>query len=212
VWTHSEDINPRTVESKLGGLDGILVAPGFGSRGIDGKLEAIKFARENHIPFFGICLGMQMATVEFARNVMNLPDAHSTEMREYAQNPVISLMAEQKTVVNKGGTMRLGSYPCRLKKDSLAYAAYQTESIHERHRHRFEFNNEYMAAFEKAGLVCTGINPENHLVEIIEIKDHPFFVASQFHPEYKSTVLNPHPLFVAFVKAAQISGISKKVV
>jgi CTP synthase len=202
VWTHSEDINPRTVEEKLGGLDGILVAPGFGSRGIDGKLDAIKFARETGIPFFGICLGMQMATVEFARNVMNLPDANSTEMKEYAQNPVISLMAEQKTVVNKGGTMRLGSYPCKIKKDTKAYAAYQSELVHERHRHRFEFNNDYIAAFEKAGMICTGINPENHLVEIIEIKDHPYFLASQFHPEYKSTVLNPHPLFVSFVKAA----------
>ncbi len=202
IWTHSEDINPRTVEEKLGGLDGILVAPGFGSRGIDGKLDAIRFARESGIPFFGICLGMQMATVEFARNVMNLPDANSTEMKEYAQNPVISLMAEQKTVVNKGGTMRLGSYPCKIKKDSKAFAAYQSELVHERHRHRFEFNNDYIAAFEKAGMICTGINPDNQLVEIIEVKNHPYFVASQFHPEYKSTVLNPHPLFVSFVKAA----------
>lgn len=203
VWTHSEDINPRTVASKLGDVDGILVAPGFGSRGIDGKLDAIRFARENNIPFFGICLGMQMATVEFARNVLQLPDAHSTEMKEYAQNPVISLMAEQKTVVNKGGTMRLGSYPCKVQKGSKAYAAYKSELIHERHRHRFEFNNEYTSVFEKAGFLCTGINPDNHLVEIIELKDHPFFVASQFHPEYKSTVLNPHPLFVAFVDAAR---------
>lgn len=202
VWTHSEDLNPRTVEAKLGDVDGILVAPGFGSRGIDGKLDAIRFARENKIPFFGICLGMQMATVEFARNVLQLPDAHSTEMKEYAQNPVISLMAEQKTVVNKGGTMRLGSYPCKVQKGTKAYAAYKSELIHERHRHRFEFNNEYTSVFEKAGFVCSGINPDNHLVEIIELKDHPFFVASQFHPEYKSTVLNPHPLFVAFVAAA----------
>jgi CTP synthase len=145
---------------------------------------------------------MQMATVEFARNVLQLPDAHSTEMKEYAQNPVISLMAEQKTVVNKGGTMRLGSYPCKVQKGTKAYAAYKSELIHERHRHRFEFNNEYTSVFEKAGFVCSGINPDNHLVEIIELKDHPFFVASQFHPEYKSTVLNPHPLFVAFVAAA----------
>jgi CTP synthase len=202
VWTHSEDLNPRSVEAKLGDVDGILVAPGFGSRGIDGKLDAIRFARENKIPFFGICLGMQMATVEFARNVLQLPDAHSTEMKEYAQNPVISLMAEQKTVVNKGGTMRLGSYPCKVQKGTKAYAAYKSELIHERHRHRFEFNNEYTSVFEKAGFVCSGINPDNHLVEIIELKDHPFFVASQFHPEYKSTVLNPHPLFVAFVAAA----------
>jgi CTP synthase len=210
VWTHSEDLNPKTVDQLLGHVNGILVAPGFGSRGIDGKLDAIRFAREKNIPFFGICLGMQMATVEFARNVMHLPDAHSTEMKEYAQNPVISLMAEQKSVVNKGGTMRLGSYPCKLKKGSKAYDAYRTEMIQERHRHRFEFNNEYMEAFEKAGLVCTGINPDNHLVEIIELKNHPYFVASQFHPEYKSTVLNPHPLFVSFVNAAMQHQGSKK--
>jgi CTP synthase len=215
VWTHSEDLNPRSVAEKLGDVDGILVAPGFGSRGIDGKLDAIRFARENQIPFFGICLGMQMATVEFARNVLQLPDAHSTEMKEYAQNPVISLMAEQKTVVNKGGTMRLGSYPCKVQKGTKAFAAYKSELIHERHRHRFEFNNEYTAMFEKAGFLCSGINPENHLVEIIELKDHPFFVASQFHPEYKSTVLNPHPLFVAFVDAArryQTSGVKHQAV
>jgi CTP synthase len=210
VWTHSEDLNPKTVDQLLGHVNGILVAPGFGSRGIDGKLDAIRFAREKNIPFFGICLGMQMATVEFARNVMHLPDAHSTEMKEYAQNPVISLMAEQKSVVNKGGTMRLGSYPCKLKKGSKAYDAYRTEMIQERHRHRFEFNNEYMEAFEKAGLVCTGINPDNHLVEIIELKNHPYFVASQFHPEYKSTVLNPHPLFVSFVNAAMQHQGSEK--
>jgi CTP synthase len=210
VWTHSEDLNPKTVDQLLGHVNGILVAPGFGSRGIDGKLDAIRFAREKNIPFFGICLGMQMATVEFARNVMQLPDAHSTEMKEYAQNPVISLMAEQKSVVNKGGTMRLGSYPCKLKKGSKAYDAYRTEMIQERHRHRFEFNNEYMEAFETAGLVCTGINPDNHLVEIIELKNHPYFVASQFHPEYKSTVLNPHPLFVAFVHAAMQHQGSEK--
>jgi len=203
-WIHSEDLTPKNAIEKLIGVDGVLVAPGFGSRGMDGKLEAIKYARENKIPFFGICLGMQMATVEFARNVLGFADAHSTEMKEYTTHPVISLMAEQKTVVNKGGTMRLGTYPCRLVKNSRASKAYGgVEMIEERHRHRFEFNNEYMKDFEKAGFKCTGVNPDSNLVEIIELDDHPYFVASQFHPEYKSTVMNPHPLFVAFIKAAK---------
>ena len=202
-WIHSEELTPRNVREKLQGVNGILVAPGFGSRGIDGKLEAIRYAREAGIPFFGICLGMQMATVEFARNVLVYADAHSTEMKEYTKHPVISLMAEQKTIVNKGGTMRLGSYPCKLQRGTLAYKAYGKEMIEERHRHRFEFNNDYKEAFEAAGFVCSGINPESGLVEIVEVKGHPFFLAAQFHPEYKSTVMNPHPLFVAFVKAAQ---------
>lgn len=202
-WIHSEELNTRNVAEKLQGVDGVLVAPGFGSRGMDGKLEAIRYARESKIPFFGICLGMQMATVEFARHVLGMTDAHSSEMKEYTTHPVISLMAEQKSVVNKGGTMRLGSYPCRLVKDSKAYKAYGQELIEERHRHRFEFNNEYKKQFEDAGFKCTGINPESNLVEIIELDNHPYFVASQFHPEYKSTVMNPHPLFVAFVKAAK---------
>lgn len=202
-WIHSEELTTRNVAEKLQGVDGVLVAPGFGSRGMDGKLEAIRYARESKIPFFGICLGMQMATVEFARHVLGLTDAHSSEMKEYTTHPVISLMAEQKSVVNKGGTMRLGSYPCRLVKDSKAYKAYGQELIEERHRHRFEFNNEYKKQFEDAGFKCTGINPESNLVEIIELDNHPYFVASQFHPEYKSTVMNPHPLFVAFVKAAK---------
>jgi CTP synthase len=201
-WVHSEEIFPKNVEEKLGDVDGILVAPGFGSRGIDGKIEAIKFARENNIPFFGICLGMQMATIEFARNVLGLADAHSSEMKEYTKHPVICLMAEQKSVVNKGGTMRLGSYPCKVVKGSKAYKAYGTERIDERHRHRFEFNNDYKEMFEKAGFKATGINPDSGLVEIIEIENHPYFLAAQFHPEYKSTVMNPHPLFVSFVKAA----------
>ncbi len=211
-WIHSEELTPKNAPEKLEGVDGVLVAPGFGSRGIDGKLEAIRHARENKIPFFGICLGMQMATVEFARNVLGLADAHSTEMKEYTQNPVISLMAEQKSVVNKGGTMRLGAYPCKLLKDSKAFKAYGQELIEERHRHRFEFNNEYRQQFEKAGLVFSGINPESNLVEIIEINDHPFFIAAQFHPEYKSTVMNPHPLFVAFVKAAKEFALKKSTV
>jgi CTP synthase len=201
-WVHSEEIFPKNVEEKLGDVDGILVAPGFGSRGIDGKIEAIKFARENNIPFFGICLGMQMATIEFARNVLGLADAHSSEMKEYTKHPVICLMAEQKSVVNKGGTMRLGSYPCKVVKGSKAYKAYGTERVDERHRHRFEFNNDYKEMFEKAGFKATGINPDSGLVEIIEIENHPYFLAAQFHPEYKSTVMNPHPLFVSFVKAA----------
>jgi CTP synthase len=202
-WIHSEELTVRNVMDKLHGIDAVLVAPGFGSRGIDGKLEAIRFARENNIPFFGICLGMQMATVEFARHVLGLTDADSSEMKEYTTNPVISLMAEQKTVINKGGTMRLGSYPCRLNKNSLAYKAYGQDLVEERHRHRFEFNNDYKEVFEKAGFRATGINPESGLVEIIEIDNHPYFLAAQFHPEYKSTVMNPHPLFVSFVKAAK---------
>jgi CTP synthase len=202
-WVHSEEIYPKNVEEKLAGVDGVLVAPGFGSRGIDGKIEAIRYARENNIPFFGICLGMQVATIEFARNVLGLADAHSTEMKEYTQHPVICLMAEQKSVVNKGGTMRLGAYPCRLEKNSKAYKAYGREMIEERHRHRFEFNNDYMQQFAKAGFKATGINPDSSLVEIVEYDHHPYFLAVQFHPEYKSTVMNPHPLFVSFVKATR---------
>ncbi len=205
-WVHSEEIYAKNVAEKLDGVDGILVAPGFGSRGIDGKIEAIRFARENNIPFFGICLGMQIATIEFARNVLGLTDAHSTEMKEYTQHPVICLMAEQKTIVNKGGTMRLGSYPCKVVKGSKAYKAYGKEMIEERHRHRFEFNNDYKEMYEKAGFKATGINPDSNLVEIIELDNHPYFVAAQFHPEYKSTVMNPHPLFVSFVKAALVKA------
>lgn len=205
-WVHSEEIYAKNVAEKLDGVDGILVAPGFGSRGIDGKIEAIRFARENNIPFFGICLGMQIATIEFARNVLGLTDAHSTEMKEYTQHPVICLMAEQKTIVNKGGTMRLGSYPCKVVKGSKAYKAYGKDMIEERHRHRFEFNNDYKEMYEKAGFKATGINPDSNLVEIIELDNHPYFVAAQFHPEYKSTVMNPHPLFVSFVKAALVKA------
>ena len=203
-WIHSENLYPKNIASTLKNLDGVLVAPGFGSRGIDGKIEAIKFVRENNIPFFGICLGMQMATIEFARNVLGWKDAHSTEMKEYTQYPVIALMDEQKNIINKGGTMRLGSYSCSLSKNTKAFKAYGTVEIEERHRHRYEFNNEYKSDFEKAGFKCSGINPDSGLVEIIEIPKHPFFVAAQFHPEYKSTVMNPHPLFKAFVKAALI--------
>jgi CTP synthase len=204
-WIHSEELTPKNAIEKLQGVDGILVAPGFGSRGMDGKLEAIRYARESKIPFFGICLGMQMAVVEFARNVLGFADAHSTEMKEYTAHPVISLMAEQKTIMHKGGTMRLGSYPCKLQAGSKAAQAYNNaDCIEERHRHRFEFNNEYKSQFEQAGMKCTGINPDSGLVEIIELPEHPYFVAAQFHPEYKSTVMNPHPLFVAFVQAAKV--------
>jgi len=202
-WIHSEQLTPDNVDARLRGLHGILVAPGFGSRGIDGKLLAIKHARENSIPFFGICLGMQCAVVEFARNVLGLEDAHSTEIKEYTPHPVIDLMGEQKSITNMGGTMRLGEYPCALKVDSQAERAYGNASeVNERHRHRYEFNNAYLAQFEAAGMMATGTNPDTNLVEIVEIPSHPYFVASQFHPEYASTVLAPHPLFVSFVKAA----------
>ncbi|WP_306639671.1 CTP synthase [Sanyastnella coralliicola] len=202
-WVHSESINERNLEQHLGDVDGVLVAPGFGSRGIDGKLEAIQYVRENKIPFLGICLGMQCAVIEFARNVLGMEEAHSTEIKEYTPHPVISLMAEQKSITTLGGTMRLGSYPCALKKGSHAHEAYKEDLIQERHRHRFEFNNDYQQAFEQAGMTASGINPESELVEVVEIPDHPWFVGAQFHPEYKSTVAEPHPLFQAFVKAAR---------
>ena len=201
-WIHSEQINEANVTEKLGHLDGILVAPGFGSRGIDGKLDTIKYARTNSIPFFGICLGMQCAVVEFARNVLGLSEAHSSEIKEYTPHPVIDLMTEQKTITDMGGTMRLGAYPCDLKEGSKAREIYGVESVEERHRHRYEFNEAYREKFEDAGMIATGINPANGLVEIVEIPEHPYFVASQFHPEYASTVLAPHPLFIAFVNAS----------
>ena len=201
-WIHSEQINEANVTEKLGHLDGILVAPGFGSRGIDGKLDTIKYARTNSIPFFGICLGMQCAVVEFARNVLGLSEAHSSEIKEYTPHPVIDLMTEQKTITDMGGTMRLGAYPCDLKEGSKAREIYGVESVEERHRHRYEFNEAYREKFEDAGMIATGINPANGLVEIVEIPEHPYFVASQFHPEYASTVLAPHPLFIAFVDAS----------
>ena len=207
---HSENITRENVSEKLRGLDGVLVAPGFGSRGIEGKIEAIKYVREHNIPFFGICLGMQCAVIEFARNVLGLEDAHSFEMDENTTNPVISMMEEQKKIKNKGGTMRLGAYNCDLKKGSKAAAIYGKNHISERHRHRYEFNNAYLDQFEKAGMIGSGINPENNLVEIIELKDHPFFIGSQFHPELKSTVDNPHPLFVNFVAAALNYSKKKK--
>ncbi|MCX6296896.1 MAG: CTP synthase [Bacteroidetes bacterium] len=201
-WIHSESITDENVEEKFAGLGGILVAPGFGQRGIEGKITAIKYARENSVPFFGICLGMQCAVIEFARNVLGFKDANSTEMNPGTTNPVINLLESQKKITKKGGTMRLGSYPCNVSENTKAWEIYKHKEISERHRHRYEFNNEYLLDFEKAGMIASGINPEGGLVEIVEIKDHPWFVGVQFHPEYKSTVANPHPLFVHFVKAA----------
>lgn len=201
-WIHSESLTEDNVKDKLKGLKGILVAPGFGNRGIEGKISAIKYARENNIPFFGICLGMQCAVIEFARNVLGLSDAHSREMNPATSNPVIDLLENQKNISHMGGTMRLGAYPCRLAEGSLAYSIYGKGETTERHRHRYEFNNEYLTKFKEAGMRLTGINPETGLVEIIELSTHPFYIGVQFHPEYKSTVEKPHPLFVAFVKAA----------
>ena len=202
VSIHSEYITSSNVKDKLKSLDGVLVAPGFGSRGIEGKIETVKYARENNIPFLGICLGMQMAVIEYARNVLGYEHANSTEMNDSTPYPVITVMEEQKTIVDKGGTMRLGGWDCEIKEGTKAFEIYGQKQINERHRHRFEFNNYYLEAFEKAGLVASGFNPDTKLVEIIELPKHPFFVAAQYHPEYKSTVDNPHPLFVSFVQAA----------
>ncbi len=200
-WLHAEKINTNNVKQKLSKLKGIIVAPGFGDRGIEGKITAIKYIRENRIPFFGICLGMQSAVIEYARNVLGLRNANSTEMDSKTSTPVIDLMNEQKEVTKKGGTMRLGTYDCYLKNNSNAYNAYKNNNIKERHRHRFEFNNKYKNDLEKAGLIATGINKNKNLVEIIEIAQHPWFVGVQFHPEFKSTVDNPHPLFCGFINA-----------
>ena len=202
VSVHSEYIDKSNVAEKIGDFDGILVAPGFGERGIEGKIEAVRYVRENNIPFFGICLGMQMAVIEYARTVLGFEDANSTEMNSQTSHPVIDLMEEQKTITDKGGTMRLGSWKCDLLEGSLAHQIYEKSQIEERHRHRFEFNGQFKDQLEKAGLKASGINPDTGLVEIIEIKNHPFFIGVQYHPEYKSTVANPHPIFVGFVKAA----------
>lgn len=200
-YVNSEKITPENIAAQLKGMCGILVAPGFGHRGIEGKITAVKYARENGIPFFGICLGMQCAVVEFARHTLGYADANSTEM-ENTTHPVIDLMEEQKGVTEKGGTMRLGGYPCTLTKGSKAAKAYGKTQIIERHRHRYEFNNDYLDEFTKAGLKPVGINPDTNLVEVVELENHPWFIGVQYHPEYKSTVQNPHPLFVSFVKAA----------
>ncbi|NGZ43095.1 CTP synthase [Cytophagaceae bacterium 50C-KIRBA] len=201
-WISSETMDDENTQETLTGLDGILVAPGFGERGIQGKINAVKFARENKIPFLGICLGMQCAVIEFARNVIGLEDAHSFEMNPETPYPVIDIMEDQKKISEKGGTMRLGSYPCKIEKGTLAYKIYGKSSIQERHRHRYEFNNTYLDQYHQAGMVTSGVNPDSNLVEIVELPNHPFFVGVQFHPEYKSTVEAPSPLFVHFVKAA----------
>ncbi len=203
VNVHSEFITGENVAEKLGNLDGLLVAPGFGHRGIEGKIIAVKYARERGMPFFGICLGMQMAVIEFARNVLGIEKAHSTEMNPETPDPVIDLMESQKLVTAKGGTMRLGAYPCAIQEGTLANTIYGSSYISERHRHRWEFNNAYLAQYENAGMVASGRNPESNLVEIVELPNHPFFIGVQYHPELKSTVENPHPIFVHFVKAAK---------
>jgi CTP synthase len=199
---HSEHIENGNIDNLLAGVSGIIVAPGFGERGIEGKISAITYARTKRIPFLGICLGMQCATIEFARNVLSLDKAHSTEVLPDTPYPVIDIMEQQKKITLKGGTMRLGAYDCELKKGTKAFEIYGKQNISERHRHRYEFNNKYLELFESHGMTASGRNPDTNLVEIMEIPDHPWFIGVQFHPEYKSTVANPHPLFVNFVKAA----------
>jgi CTP synthase len=208
-YIHSEFLTTENIVEKLGHLDGVLVAPGFGGRGVEGKIDAIKFVRENKIPFLGICFGMQCAAIEFARNVLGLKEAHSSEVNTTTPHPVIDIMENQKNLTTKGGTMRLGAYDCNLKPQSIAHKAYKKIDISERHRHRYEFNNLYMDQFEKEGMHITGINPQGNLVEIIELTNHPFFVGVQFHPELKSTVESPHPLFIDFVKAAIAFKLTK---
>lgn len=203
VNIHSEYLEDENLEEKMEGLDGLLVAPGFGSRGIEGKIKAVKYARENGLPFFGICLGMQMAVIEYGRNVIGLENAHSTEIEKNTPEPVIDMMEEQKKISDKGGTMRLGAYACSIKEGSLAHKIYGSLEISERHRHRYEFNNAYLALFQKNGLVMSGLNDKTGLVEIIELPQHPFFIGVQFHPELKSTVEKPSPLFVHFIAAAK---------
>ena len=201
ISIHSEFIDANQINKEISNLDGILVAPGFGERGIEGKIEAIRCARENNIPFLGICLGMQMAVIEFSRNILKLKKANSTEMNKSTPDPVISLMENQKNITDKGGTMRLGAWECKIDKDSLAYQIYNAEVIYERHRHRWELNEIYKNKLNKHGLKTSGINPKTKLVEIIEYPKNDWFIGVQFHPEYKSTVECPHPLFVSFVKA-----------
>ena len=201
-WVNSELIEKKGAEEYLSNVDGILVPGGFGERGLDGKMMAVRYARENKMPFFGICLGMHMTVIEFARHVCNLTDADSTEVNSYTENPIIDLLPDQACVEDKGGTMRLGVYPCELKKGTKAYEAYGEDVIYERHRHRYEFNNQYKGLVEEHGLVVSGLNPDSQLVEIVELKDHPWFLACQFHPEFKSRPNRPHPLFRDFVKGA----------
>ncbi|MFD0861265.1 CTP synthase [Sungkyunkwania multivorans] len=207
---HSEYIDAKNVAKKIGHLDGVLVAPGFGERGIEGKIEVVRYVREHDIPFLGICLGMQMAVIEYARNILGLEDANSTEMNEHTPHPVISLMEEQKTITDMGGTMRLGAWKCTIEEGSKAFEIYGEKEIMERHRHRYEFNDAYKERLINAGMRATGLNPDTGLVEIIELPDHPWFVGVQYHPEYKSTVANPHPLFVAFVRASLLYAENKR--
>lgn len=209
IMIHSEYLDKQNIQEKLENLDGVLVAPGFGERGLEGKILAIQYIREHNIPFLGICLGMQMAVIEFARNVADIENAITAEVNPCATNKVIDLMEEQKQITQKGGTMRLGAWDCSLKKDSKIYDAYKKENISERHRHRYEFNNKYKKILEDAGLICSGINPTTGLVEVIEVPYHPWFVGVQYHPEYKSTVASPHPLFVAFIKACLTYKLQK---
>jgi len=208
-YIQSETLTAENTVEKMRGLQGVLVAPGFGQRGIEGKIEAIRYVRENEIPFFGICLGMQCAVIEYGRNVLKIKGANSSEMDENTADPVISMMAEQKSITTKGGTMRLGAYPCDIRKNTKAAIVYGKTHITERHRHRYEFNNDYLKQYEDGGMIPSGINPENGLVEIVELKNHPFFIGSQFHPELKSTVANPHPLFVNFVAACMAHAKKK---
>ena len=209
IMIHSEYLDKQNIQEKLENLDGVLVAPGFGERGLEGKILAIQYIREHNIPFLGICLGMQMAVIEFARNVAHIENAITAEVNPNASNKVIDLMEEQKQITQKGGAMRLGAWDCSLKKDSKIYDAYKKENISERHRHRYEFNNKYKKILEDAGLLCSGINPTTGLVEVIEVPNHPWFVGVQYHPEYKSTVASPHPLFVAFIKACLTYKLQK---
>ena len=200
-WIHSSEMEGENIKNQLSKMDGIIVAPGFGSRAVEGKISAVKFARENQVPFLGICLGMQCAVIEFARNVIGFKEAHSTEINSDTSYPVISMMEEQKELKNLGGTMRLGAYDCHVEKDSLLHKIYENDVVSERHRHRYEFNNKYMKDFEENGVVFSGKNKVNNLMETIEIPDHPWFIGVQYHPEYKSRVVNPHPLFISFIKA-----------
>ena len=210
-WVYSGDLSTENIDSVLKGVDGVLIAPGFGDRGIDGKILAANYARRNKIPTFGICLGLQMMVIEFARNVLGLEDADTTEINNMTQHPVINLMEGQKNITHKGGTMRLGNWKCQIDKNSAVYKAYGEEMIEERHRHRYEFNNEYLEAFEKENFMAVGTNPDTALVEIMEYKELPFYMGVQFHPEYKSTVANPHPLFVQFVRAVLMYKQNKKI-
>ena len=207
---HSSYLEEKDVQDKIANLDGVLVAPGFGERGIEGKINAVKYVREHQIPFFGICLGMQMAVIEYARNVLQLPAANSVEMNADTPHPVISLMDEQRNIIQKGGTMRLGAWTCAIEKDTLLHKVYQNERVEERHRHRYEFNDAYYEQYQANGMIASGVNPETKLVEAIELPAHPWFVGVQYHPEYSSTVANPHPLFVSFVNACNRYAQSKK--